>query len=270
MEWTMRRHALLICHFLIQALKTRMAYRWDFFVDCVSSLAADATGLITVTVILANTHALGEWSRWEVAFIYGVAMLSQALFGFIGRFWGFANRYIIEGEFDRVLMRPVNPLVQIMMENVQFEEFPSVLLGALVVYASSVKLGLAWGVADVLLLALFVVSGAMVLFGIFLAVISTGFWFEDRVGLVPPVFNLMAFGKYPITIFHPVVRFTLSFLIPFGFMAFYPATHFLSGSGTTAEFAVFCYLTPAIALLVFSIGYVVWRMGMRSYRSTGS
>lgn len=266
----MRRHLLLIGHFLVQALKTRMAYRWDFFVDCISGLAADATGLITVTVILANTQALGEWSRWEVAFIYGVAMLSQALFGFVGHLWGFANRYIIEGEFDRVLMRPVNPLVQIMLENVQFEEFPSVLLGVVVVYASSVKLGIVWGAGDVLLLALFVVSGAMVLIGIFLAVIATGFWFEDRVGLVPPVFNLMAFGKYPLTIFHPLVRFTLSFLIPFGFMAFYPATHFLSGGGSVSEFTVFCYLTPLVALLVFYIGYSVWRLGIRSYRSTGS
>ena len=62
----------------------------------------------------------------------------------------------------------------------------------------------------------------------------------------------------------------LSFVLPFGFMAFYPSTHFLRADGASNPFAAFCYLTPVVGLLAFLLGYSVWSFGIRAYRSTGS
>ncbi len=263
--------AALALHFFTQTLKARMAYRYDFLMQCFSALAANATGLIVVSVIFQKTETLGDWKKAEVIFIYGLAMLSQALFGLVSTtFWQFPNRYVMNGEMDRLLIRPVNPLLQLMMENLEFEELPSLILGLLLIGFSASSLGLAWSPAKVLILSLDAVSAALMLVGVFLALTTLSFWFEDRVAITPPVFNLLAFGRYPLTIFHRSVQMLLSTVIPFGFLAFYPATFFLTSNSRSAEFSLFAWMTPLVGVGSFAVGCAVWSIGVRAYRSTGS
>ena len=65
------RHLRIGGLYFIQALKMRMEYRLDFFVECMASLLQQATGLLMLTFLFNNFHALGNWSREEVLFIYG-------------------------------------------------------------------------------------------------------------------------------------------------------------------------------------------------------
>ncbi len=37
---------------------------------------------------------------------------------------------------------------------------------------------------------------------------------EDRVGVIPPVYNMLAFGRYPLSIYSPMIQFLLSWIIP--------------------------------------------------------
>ena len=39
------------------------------------------------------------------------------------------------------------------------------------------------------------------MFPIFLLLSTFSFWFEDRIGVHPPVWNLIAFGRYPLSIY---------------------------------------------------------------------
>jgi ABC-2 type transport system permease protein len=76
----------------------------------------------------------------------------------------------------------------------------------------------------------------------------------------------MAFGRYPLTIYHPVLRMLLSWVLPYGFVAFYPASGLLG----RRELAGYFWGTPLVAMAVFVLGYGVFRAGVRRYRSTGS
>ena len=52
----MFRQAKIAGNYFLQGLKARMAYRLDFFVQCLSMLLSDAVGLIVITVILSRTE----------------------------------------------------------------------------------------------------------------------------------------------------------------------------------------------------------------------
>ena len=67
-----------------------------------------------------------------------------------------------------------------------------------------------------------IVCGAAIYMAVFLILTAVSFWFEDRVGIVPPVFNMLTFGRYPLTIYNVFIQFLLSWIIPFGFASFYP------------------------------------------------
>ena len=74
------------------------------------------------------------------------------------------------------------------------------------------------------------------------------------------------FSRYPITIFSPLVRFILTFVLPFAWVAFYPATYFIGSE----EFRGIAGLTPLVGIAVFALGYFIWSRGVRNYASTGS
>ena len=115
-----------------------------------------------------------------------------------------------------------------------------------------------------------VFSATAVIFGVFLALMAVSFWMTDRVGLLPPVYNLMAFARYPLPIYQSAwVRVVLSVVLPFGFAAFYPATFFM-GAGPAEAFRLEFMITPLVGLLTFGIGYAVWARGVKRYESTGT
>ena len=44
----------------------------------------------------------------------------------------------------------------------------------------------------------------------------------------PPAWNLLAFGRYPLSIYTSAIQFFLSWIIPFGFATFYPSVRLLN------------------------------------------
>ena len=85
-------------------------------------------------------------------------------------------------------------------------------------------------------------------------------------GLAPPVYNVIRFSRYPITIFGAPVRFFLTFILPFAWVAFYPATWFIG----SPEFSRWAFLTPLVGAVVFGGAVLIWRRGVSNYASTGS
>jgi hypothetical protein len=139
----------------------------------------------------------------------------------------FSDRYLIEGRFDRVLVRPVDSVFQVLFEAFRLEALQETATGAAAVAWASHRLHLSFTALDVLLFVLWAVFGATIYLAIFIGLTATSFWIEDRIGIVPPVFNLMQFGRYPLTIYDGWIRFTLSFVVPFAFASFYPVVRFL-------------------------------------------
>ncbi|HEY6930569.1 MAG TPA: ABC-2 family transporter protein, partial [Thermoanaerobaculia bacterium] len=101
---------------------------------------------------------------------------------------------------------------------------------------------------------------------IFIGLTATSFWIEDRIGISPPVFNLMQFGRYPLTIYDAWVRFALSFLIPFAFASFYPTARFLHRAEFLREF----WGVPLVAAVSLTLALSIWKAGVARYHSTGS
>ncbi len=106
----------------------------------------------------------------------------------------------------------------------------------------------------------------MIYLSIFVLLTSVSFWFEDRIGVIPPVYNMIPFGRYPTSIYNTFLQFLLSWIIPFAFASFYPTTFFLN----RREFLNKFYLVPVIALAFGILALVTWNRGVRNYNSTGS
>ena len=253
--------------YVAQFLKKRMIYAVDFWAGLGADLALQATNLLFLAVIFSKVPDLHGWKREEVIFIYGLAIMAYGLFhAFFSNIYYLGSTYLVEGNMDRVLMRPLDPLFQIYMERVDIEDIGETFLGAALVAWAAWKLHLHWTLIHYVALPFFVGTGVCIFLGVFTLLSSVSFWFVDRVGLLPPIYNMMAFGRYPVTIYNAALRFLLCWIIPFAFISFFPSTWFLGRK----EFFGYFLATPLVAVAFFGMGYTAFRLGLRRYESTGS
>jgi ABC-2 type transport system permease protein len=261
------RQAGIVGAYFAQFLKTRLAYRADFLVDLGANLFAIAVQLTTLTVIFSKVPELKGWTFDQVLFIYGFSLVPSGLFNIVSiNLYRFAEHYIADGNLDRVLLRPINALAQVMFESFNLTGLNEMILGTGIVVFAGSKLGLTVGPVDVLVFLLVAPSAALIYAAVFLGLSSVSFWFEDRMGLAPPIYNVIRFSRYPLTIYGRWVQAFLTFVLPFAWVAYMPATWFVGD----ADIRAWALLTPVVALLVGSLSYGIWRAGVRRYASTGS
>ena len=263
----MRRHLTLLIEYFLQYSKVRLAYRGDFIISVVTTLVATLFGIAVVWLIFGSIPNLLGWSFYEILLIYGFSLLPMSLFNMLSiNLYYFSQTYIVEGRFDRVLLRPLNSLFQILFEQFRLEALSDAVLGVFLIVTCADKLNLQLGAGDWLFLAFATITGCAIYLAIFLMLTSVSFWMEDRVGIIPPVYNMLTFGRYPLDIYNPFIKFFLSWIVPFGFASFYPAASVLR-EGT---YRVYAWLIPVVTVAFLGLAITVWNRGVRNYSSTGS
>ena len=232
-----------------------------------SSFAATIFGLSFVVVLFQKAPRLAGWRFEEELFLYGFSMIPYGVFNIISvNLYDFGNNYIIEGKFDRVLLRPVSSLFQVLFETFRIESLQEVATGTFCMWWASHRLGIYWTAGKFMTLLFFGACAAIIYVSIFLILSTVSFFWEDRIGVHPPVWNVIAFGRYPLSIYSGVVQFFLCWIIPFGLASFYPSVRLL-GRTVTPEYLP---LVPVVAVVFLTIAVSLWNFGTRHYSSTGS
>jgi len=255
--------------YLRQFFLARLQYKWDFLASIFSSAVSALMGIVFLVTLLNGSGAdsLDTWSKSEVLFIYGYAGFATAIFSILApNLYQFGDRYIIQGQFDRVLLRPLSTLQQVLTETFNLDAIGNLCVGLGTLLIAKHQLGISFSFFDYLWLILSGISGAVILLSVFVILASLSFHFEDRLGIAPPFHNLIAFGRYPVTIFNKGIQFVLSWIIPFSFIAFYPATYFFRDKNLGMMFLY----TPVVAVVCASVALWFWSFGSKAYSSTGN
>jgi ABC-2 type transport system permease protein len=262
-----RRYLSLLGAYFGQYVKVRVAYRGDFLIGLATSMIATVFGFGFVYLLFRNIPRLQGWNFEEVTFLYAFGLIPFGLFNVLSlNIYEFGNNYIIEGKFDRVLLRPISSLFQVLFEAFRIESLHEVVTGVIGVWWASRRLGVHWTFPSLVLFVLFALCGGVIYVSVFTLLSCVSFWYEDRVGVHPPVYNLIGFGRYPLSIYSQLIQFLLSWIIPFAFASFYPSARLLG----RPEMRNLSLLAPVVAAAFLSLLLFTWNRGLRQYSSTGS
>ncbi len=261
------RYANILGHYFLQYLKARLAYQGDFIIAVFTSFCATLASFSFIYVLFYRVSSLQGWRFGELMFIYGFSLCCLGFFNVLSlNLYEFGERYIIEGRFDQLLLRPLHSLFQVLFENFRLESFQEVLTGGVLMGVAFRQIGLSWHWWGIVLLPIMLFSGVVIYLSVFTILSSVGFWFEDRIGIIPPIYNMIPFGRYPTSIYNGFLQFMLSWIIPFAFASFYPATIFLNRS----EYLVLFLLTPLVAFCFACLALMIWNLGVKNYKSVGN
>ena len=225
------RHLSILAYYFAQYIKVRLAYPGDFLIAVSTSLAGTVASFGFLYILFHRVSSLQGWAFEELLFIYGFNLVCLGLFNVLSmNLYEFGERYIMEGRFDQIMLRPLHSLFQVIFEAFRIESFQEFATGLAVVVYVWHKLDLPLAPLDLLLFLLMTVCGVTIYLSVFVILSSLSFWFEDRVGVSPPVFNMIAFGRYPVTIYNVFIQFLLSWIIPFAFASSIPPPIFCSAT----------------------------------------
>lgn len=262
----MKYYLGLIGEYLKNYFKTRMTYRADFWVEVISDLLFQATNLIFIFVVFMHTESLGGWSQSEVVFVYGFFMVPFGVFSCFINLWAFSERYIVKGEMDRVMTRPAHNLFQIFLENIDPPALIGSIIGIIIMTVSGADLGLTfewWTIPALIVLTL---SAVAIYTGIYTLLTSLSFYSDAPTGILPLMYNVQGYGRYPVTIYNRAIQVLLTWILPFAFVGVYPAALFLDRE----EMKYMALLTPLVGAVFFVIGLIAWNYGVKRYRGAGS
>jgi ABC-2 type transport system permease protein len=255
-------------YFIIEAqyIKARMQYRADFIISSVGMFFSSLATLGIFWVLFDSIPNLAGWSFMEMVFIYAFYMISispmQILFDHTWQL----RFHVQQGTFLKYYFRPLNMMFYYMSEMFDLKGLTQLVMGiGLLIYAS-IQLGIAWTLLKIALLLISLFSAGLVLISITLLAGCACFWVIDSYPVLGLAWKLREFAPYPMNIFDGFFRFTFTYILPIGFIAFYPSQLFLHPE----DVSTLVYFSPIIGIGLFIIAYRLWLLGVNSYTGTGS
>ena len=173
---------------------------------------------------------------------------------------------VINGELDRLLLRPRGILLQVLCNEIDFVKIIRMLQSLIIMIISLIKLDIIWNISKVITLILMVLSSILIFFGIF--VLTASYCFITVQGL--EIKNVFTDGgknlaQYPIGIYKKGVSFFFTFIIPYAFINYYPLLYFIDKTDNIL------YMLSPILVFVFLIPCLLsFKIGLKHYSSTGS
>ena len=264
---TLLHYPSLYWLFLKNRIKILMEYRMNFLIGATSTIMMQGAGLLTVWVIMSQIPDLNGWTLPQVLLIYGMITLSKSInHMFADNLWTLGRDYVRSGQFDRFMVRPVDPLFHLLADRFCHDGIGNFLVGGALVAIAAARLGIVWTPGVIVYFVVMVLSGGVIFIALNLMTCVSAFWIMDSVPVTRVVFEMHEFAKYPLSIYPRAIGLLLTWAIPFGFASYFPAARLMGLEAPAWQ----GYGAPVVAAVLLVVALWVWRFGLRHYGSTGT
>jgi ABC-2 type transport system permease protein len=221
-------------------------------------------------IVLDRFGAIGGWGKGQIVFIYGISLASYGIRCLFFIPFTDLPPMINQGNFDRCLLRPVNPFIQVMGSRFDPGSFAHLGVGILMIFLFRKDMGVSWNLPALCWTALALCSAGLTQ-GAITVVIGTSAFFLQSTGALNGLYgNLRSFIRYPVTLYNRTVQAVLFFVIPLAFASYVPAGVVLSNEEYDAAPRFFWRLLLLAGPAFLVLAYRFWLFGIRRYQSTGS
>lgn len=251
--------------FFVMHLKSLMEYKTSFFLTCVGQFLVSFNVFLGMYFMFQRFSNVKGFTYNEVLLCFGITLMEFSLAESVARGFDTFDNMIKQGEFDRVLVRPRHEIFLVLGSRIEFSRIGRILQALVMfIYGFTVS-GVRWTPAKVITVLFMLIGGTVVFSGLFLIYASICFFTIEGLEFMN-IFTDGAreYGKYPISIYGKRILQLCTFVIPYGLIQYYPFL-FLLDRGKP------CYsLLPLAACLFILPCFLLWKLGVRHYASSGS
>jgi len=261
-----RRYLRLLRTQLRVSATLAMQYRTDFVLKGVMALFWIGITLTPLLVVFSHRTKVAGWSYPEALVVLGCfSLLKAVLEGGVSPSLTAVVEGVRTGSLDFVLLKPAD--AQFLVSTARFEPWRVVdVFGAFAIFAYAFSLLGRWpAVSDLLVAATLLVMATLLLYSIWILVVSASFWVV-RVDNLSYLFgSIFDAARWPVSMFPSVLRVVFTVVFPLALMTTYPAKALIGGlTAATAALALMGGTAFAVA------ARLVWLRAVRFYTSASS
>jgi ABC-2 type transport system permease protein len=260
-------HALKLLTTLFKVnLQQELAYRADALINALLSLMWLGWELLSLNIIFSNTATLGGWGPGELIALLGVWRLVNTLM--VALVWPNTQKFntsVRDGSLDYTLLQPANSQFLVSFSRIViWRAWDVVLAGALIVVGIRMS-GAGTAPLNIANFLMLTVSGVLIIYSLWIVMISFTFWFVKFDNSVTILQALMDSGRYPAQVYPIWLRTLVTFVIPIAVATTVPLQAL---RGELLWWQVLLFLGISAASLVISAQ--VWKAGVRRYSGASS
>ena len=247
-------------------LRSQMQYKASFLMSSIGQFLVAFTTFLGMYFMFSRFNSVNGFSFSEVLLCYAVILTAFSLAECFVRGFDAFGGIISNGEFDRIMVRPRNEILQVLASRIEFTRVGRLLQAIAIFIYAIPNSGVIWSLDKIATVILMIVGGFFVFSGLFIIYASICFFTIEGLEFM----NIFTdggreFGKYPLSIYGEGVLKFFTYIVPLALFQYYP---FLYLIGRTNN--VIYMLLPLVGILFLIPCLMFWRVGIRHYKSTGS
>ena len=243
-----------------------LAYRADTVVNILLNLMWLGWELLGLNIIFSNTTSLGGWGIGELIALLGVFRLINTLM--VALIWPNTEKFnqsIRDGSLDYTLLQPAPSLFLVTFSRITVWRIWDLLLAITLIVVGVNMAGDVTTPLTILTFILLTVSGAIVIYSLWIVLIAFTFWFTKFDNNVTILAALLASGRYPVTVYPVWLRIIVTYIIPIALATTVP----LQGlRGELAPERILLFV--AVSIVSAWIASLVWKAGVKRYSGASS
>lgn len=246
--------------------KSLLEYKASFITSFLSQILVFFSYYFIIISLFTKFDNIKGFTLYEVLLCFSVIQFGYAFCESFGRGLDKFDNLIIKGEFDRILLRPKNIIIQTLCYDSDYTKISRLLQSVIVLIIAIINLKLTWTPLKVLTLILMIISAILIFFSIFL--LAAAYCFLTIQGL--EVRNVFTAGgkhmaQYPIGVFKKGFVWFFTFIIPYAFVNYYPLLYILDKTKNP----IFS-ISPLIVIIYLIPCLLIFYRGVKRYSSIGA
>lgn len=252
-------------YFMIH-LKSQMQYKTSFFLTLAGQFFAAFGSVVAIFFMFNRFYSVQGFTLSDSLLCFSVVGMGHALAETFARGFDLFPQMISNGEFDRVLVRPRGIIFQVLATKMDFTRLGKLLQSVAVLLFVFSTSEIVWTPDKVLTFILMVLASFVVFSGVFILYGAVSFFTIEGIEFMNIlVYGGKEFGQHPYAIYGKGILAFLTFVVPLALFQYYPFLYL-----TGRETDILYMLAPLLGCLFPLPCYLVWRIGLRHYKSTGS
>jgi len=258
-------------HITRSQIRAQTQYRLSFTLDVIGTTASVTLDLVAVLVLFRVTRSLAGFGLAPAFLIASLASLAFALADLVAGNVDRLRFTIRTGQLDALLVRPLGVLPQLIAGDFAPRRIGRIVQGVIVLGVALRLAHVTWSPGHVAMLLLAPLCGAVFFCAWFVAGATVAFWWIESGEFANGfTYGGRDFTSYPMTVYSGLFRRMFGYGLGFAFVAYYPGLILLDRRDPIGGPAWLGWTAPLVAGLAAALANVVWRIGVRHYRSTGS
>ena len=249
-------------------LKSSFEYRLSITLTIIAQLFKTFFTFLGIFLLFERFNNIAGWTLGEVVLCFAVSTASFSIAETIARGFDRFSNMIINGDFDRVMLRPRNTILQVFGSNFDISRVGRLINSIATLIIALNYLNIPFTFTKWIVLLMMIISGTFIFIGIFMLGAAVCFYTVEGLETI----NIFTDGgreiaSYPLDIYNKWLKRFFTFVIPFASFNYLPLMYLVDKTNSNPYLYM---LSPLIGIIFLIPCIFIWNLGVKKYLSTGS